>query len=142
MPPKPFSDHSFEQFLNEQKLMGSKCTDCQAIYVPPRALCVQCRSSSMQWQPMRGTGKLVAFTCIAIGPPAMIRRGYDRDHPYCSGVIELEQGARVVARIEEVDARNPNSIRIGMPLEVDFLQEESGEHLKTVLAFKPLPMSK
>jgi len=45
----------------------------------------------MQWVEMKGKGKLAAFTCIAVGPPAMIKEGYDRMHPYISGVVELEE---------------------------------------------------
>ena len=62
---------------------------------------------------MNGTGKLAAFTSISIGPPAMQAEGYDRDNPYCTGVVRLDEGPRIVARIEGVDARNPDAIEIG-----------------------------
>lgn len=93
----------------------------------------------MEWEQMEGRGKLVAFTCIAIGTPAMLKLGYGREKPYCTGVVELEENTRVVARIQGVDTRNPDTISVGMPLQVDFLQEDSGSGLRTVLAFKPLP---
>ncbi len=141
MDAKPFTDHSFHCFLRERKLMGSRCLACQAVFVPPRALCPQCDSSNMKWEPMEGRGKLVAFTCISIGPPAMLKLGYSRENPYCTGVVELEEKARVVARIQGVDTRNPDNIPIGMPLQVDFLQEDSDSGRRTVLAFKPLDES-
>ncbi|MXZ35285.1 MAG: hypothetical protein F4X19_00875 [Acidobacteria bacterium] len=119
--------------------MGSRCLPCQAVFVPPRALCPRCDSSAMEWQRMDGRGKLVAFTCIAIGTPAMLKQGYGRENPYCTGVVELEENARVVARIQGVDTRNPATISVGMPLQVDFLREDSGSGSRTVLAFKPLP---
>ncbi|MDE2665639.1 MAG: Zn-ribbon domain-containing OB-fold protein [Acidobacteriota bacterium] len=138
MEPRPFTDHSFQAYLREGKLMGSRCLACQAVFVPPRALCPQCDQSNMEWELMEGRGKLVAFTCIAIGTPAMLKLGYGRENPYCTGVVELEEKARVVARIEGVDTRNPGTISVGMPLQVDFLQEDSGSGSRTVLAFKPL----
>jgi len=67
----------------------------------------------------------------------MLAEGYDRSRPYCVGVVELEEGARAVARIEEVDASRPESIRVGMPLTVQFLHRGEGEDSKTFLAFKP-----
>ncbi len=118
--------------------MGSRCLPCQAVFVPPRALCPRCDSSNMEWEKMEGRGKLVAFTCIAIGTPAMLKLGYGRENPYCTGVVELEEKARVVARIQGVDTRNPGTISVGMPLQVDFLEEDSGSGSRTVLAFKPL----
>ena len=88
---RPFSDYSYQQFLNEEKLMGSKCQKCGALYIPPRPICPKCYSSEMQWVEMKGKGKLAAFTCIAVGPPYMLKEGYDRKHPYISGVIVLEE---------------------------------------------------
>jgi len=137
MEQKPFSDISYEQFLNEEKLMGSRCKKCGALFVPPRTICIKCYSSEMEWVEMGGKGKLAAFTCISVGPPFMIKEGYDRKHPYCSGVVELEEGARVVARIEEVDTNKPETIKVGMPLRAKFLHRGEGENLKTFLAFKP-----
>ena len=107
MEERPFSDISYEQFLREERLMGSRCKKCEALYVPPRPICIKCHGSEMEWVEMGGKGKLSAFTCIAIGPPFMIAEGYNRNNPYCSGVVELEEGVRVDARIEEV---NPSFI--------------------------------
>ena len=111
---RPFSDHSYEQFLNEEKLMGSQCRKCGALFAPPRPICTTCYGTEMEWVQMSGKGKLHAFTCVAIGPPFMVDEGYDRDHPYCSGVVQLEEGPRV-------DARDPADVL------VERLVPESGE---------------
>lgn len=138
MEERPFSDISYEQYLKEEKLMGSKCKECGALFVPPRSICVKCFSSEMEWVEMKGEGRLAAFTCITVAPPFMVAEGYDRKHPYCSGVVKLEEGARVDARIEGVDATKPEEIQIGMPLSVKFLHRGEGENIKTYLAFRPL----
>jgi len=92
----------------------------------------------MEWAELKGKGKLVTFTSINIGPPWMVEQGYDRTHPYCSGVVELEEGVKIDARIEGVDASKPETIKIGTPLTVDFLHWGEGEKLTTFLAFKTL----
>ncbi len=130
MEDRPFSDISYRKFLEEEKLMGSKCGTCSALFAPPRSICIQCHGSDMEWIGMSGTGVLAAFTCIAIGPASMIAEGYDRENPYCVGVVELAEGPRVDARIEGVDTTNPEAIRVGMPLKAKFL--------KTCLGFEPL----
>lgn len=137
MEARPFSDISYRRFLNEEKLMGSKCRKCGALFLPPRPICIKCHGTQMEWAEMKGKGKLVAFTCIAVGPPSMIEEGYDRKHPYVSGVVELEEGTAIDARIEEVDGNNPESIEIGMPLAVKFLHRGEGENLRTYLGFRP-----
>ena len=87
---------------------------------------------------MNGTGKLAAFTSISIGPPAMQTEGYDRDNPYCTGVVKLDEGPRIVARIEGVDARNPDTIEIGMLVTAMYRHRGSGEDRTTQLAFRPV----
>ena len=65
-------------------------------------------------------------------------QGYHRKNPYCTGVVELEEGARVDARIEGVDAAKPEEIKVGMPLKIKFLQREIKGKKETYLAFEPL----
>jgi uncharacterized OB-fold protein len=137
MEERPFSDISYEQYLKEERLMGSRCKECGALFVPPRSICVKCYASDMEWVEMKGKGTLAAFTCITVAPPFMMAQGYDRKHPYCSGVVELEEGARVDARIEGVDASKPEDIKTGMPLKVQFLHWDAGENRETFLAFQP-----
>ena len=138
MEEKPINVIYFDQFLDEDELMGSKCKKCGALFLPPRPICIKCYASDMEWIQMKGKGKLVTFTSISIGPPWMVEQGYDREHPYCSGVVELDEGVRIDARIEGVDASKPETIKIGIPLTVKFLHCGEGENLKTFLAFKPL----
>jgi len=79
MAERPFNDISYEQFLNEEKLMGSRCKKCGTLFVPPRSICVKCYAAEMEWVEVEGKGKLAAFTCISVGPPFMIAEGYDRN---------------------------------------------------------------
>ena len=138
---RPISDYQFEQFLQEEKLMGARCVGCGALFVPPRAICTKCHGSEMEWVETKGEGQLVAFTCIAIGTSAMIAEGYDRNNPYCSGAVELEEGPRVVAQIEDVDTLHPETIKIGMPVKATFLHRGVDESRKTVLGFTPVDES-
>ena len=138
MEERPISTLSFDQFLNEEKLMGSRCRKCGVLFSPPRPICIKCYSREMEWVELKGKGKLATFTSIYVGPPWMIEQGYDRQHPYCSGVVELEEGVMIDARIEGVDTNKPETIKIGTPLTVQFLHRGEGEKMRTFLAFKPL----
>jgi uncharacterized OB-fold protein len=66
----------------------------------------------------------------------MIKEGYDRKRPYVSGVVELEEGVRVVARIEGVDGSKPETIKIGTPLKVEFLHRGEGDRIATFLGIQ------
>ena len=137
MEARPINDISYETYLKEEKLMGSRCGSCSALFLPPRPICTECHEPQMDWEEVEGKGKLVSFTCIAVGPPSMKAEGFDRDNPYCLGIVEFDQGVRVVARIQGVDTRNPETIRIGMPLSARYLHRGEGEKARTVLAFEP-----
>ena len=134
---KPFNDESYEQFLNEGKIMGSKCKKCGALSLPPRPICVSCFGSQMEWVQFKGNGKLAAFTSIVVAPPPMAKEGFGRNNPYVVGVVELQEGVKIVARITGVDAKKPEQIKVGMPLAAEFIQKGEGANKQTSLAFKP-----
>ncbi len=137
MEERPFSDISYQQFLDEGKIMGSRCQKCHTLYTPPRPICVKCGGTAMQWAQMKGKGQLAAFTCIAVAPPFMQLEGYDRNHPYVLGVVKLDEGVKVDARIEGVDGSKPDTIKVGARLTARFIHRGEGENTRTFLAFEP-----
>ncbi|MFH2038963.1 MAG: Zn-ribbon domain-containing OB-fold protein [Chloroflexota bacterium] len=136
LPQRPFTAASFNQYLAEGKLMSSSCSDCGSLSLPPRAICSNCHSLDLEWTESSGKGKLVGFTVVYIAPTFMIEQGYGREKPYVSGIVELEEGVKISARILGVDATNPESIRIGTSLEVEFIEAGEDNKKKSYLAFK------
>jgi uncharacterized OB-fold protein len=133
---RPFTAVSFEHYLNEKKLMGSHCPNCDENFLPPRAICPHCYGDQMEWVEFKGTGKLVAFTSIYIAPTAMIEAGYGRDKPYLVGVVELDEGVKISGQILGLDARNAGEVKIGIPLSVEFVERGEGKAEKMALAFR------
>jgi uncharacterized OB-fold protein len=133
---RPFNDTSYEQYLNEARVMGSRCQKCGALALPPRPICVACHGSDLEWVEFKGKAKLAAFTSIVVAPPSMAREGFGRNNPYVVGVVELEEGVKAVARITGVDAKKPDQIKVGMPLHADFVSKGDGAAKQTSLAFK------
>jgi uncharacterized OB-fold protein len=134
---RDFHSKSFQEFLGEHKLMGSRCRSCGALHLPPRALCPACYGEEMAWEEMPQEGKLVAFTTVHIGPTAMIEAGYDRKNPYCVGIVELRDGSRISAQILGVDVTKPEGISIGMEVRAAFVERGDGEAQRKFLAFQP-----
>ena len=90
----------------------------------------------MAWEEMRGQGKLIAFTTIHIAPTVMIEAGYDRKNPYCVGIIQLEEGPAISAQIVGIDPSKPGEIKIGIPLQVTYVERGEGKEKRTYLAFE------
>jgi uncharacterized OB-fold protein len=62
----PFTIASFENFLKEKKLMASRCTKCNVLWLPPRPICLKCKSDELGWKELSGKGKIVDFTVIGV----------------------------------------------------------------------------
>jgi uncharacterized OB-fold protein len=131
---REFNSASFYKFLAEKKLMASRCKKCQTLYLPPHPICTRCHGNDMEWVEMKGNGKLAAFTAIAVGPSCTIEEGYSRSNPYLVGIVQLDEGPKVSGRIQGLDARKPETVKVGTRLTVDFLEPEEGK--QCYLAFK------
>jgi len=126
---------SFNKFLKQGKLMGIRCTVCETLSAVPRPLCPACHSTNVEWYEFSGQGSLTTFTCISIGPANMVAKGYGRNNPYCSGIVTLQEGPRISARILNVDASKPQDIKSGTPLKLS-LGDMDQDH--PALAFEPI----
>ena len=115
-----FNAVSYFAYLKEdKKLMGVRCRSSGKLSAVPRPVCAFCHSKDIEWYEFSGKGTLGTFTCISVVPVAMGKRGYGRDNPYCTGVVNLEEGPRVSALIVGVDGNNPQDIKTGMDLVLD-----------------------
>lgn len=133
-----FTGQSFYDRLGEQILTGSKCQSCGELYVPPRPMCANCFGQDMKLEEMMGTGKLIAFTTVHIAPTAMIEAGYDRNNPYCAGIVRLAEGPAISGQILGIDPTMPDQIEIGMSVRATFIERTSGDRTGVFLAFEPV----
>ncbi len=131
---KEFTAASFYEYLKEGKFMGVRCGACGQLAVEARAICQKCHSTDVVWAELSGKGQLATFTCISIVPQSMAEKGYGRSNPYCSGIVILDEGPRISARILDVDTLNPQRIKIGTKLQLDI--EDLSENTPA-LAFRP-----
>ena len=73
--------NDFVKYLKEGKLAGTRCRKCGAYYMPPRADCVQCYSSEVEWVEKSNIGTLITFTTIYSAPT-----GFEERVPYNLGI--------------------------------------------------------
>ncbi len=106
---KPFWDAA-----REHKLRIQRCRDCAQHYFYPRPLCPNCLSRNVEWVDCSGRGKLHTFV-INHRPP----RNFPAQQPFVIGIVELDEGARIMSNIVGVPA-DPQHVRCDMPVEVVF----------------------
>jgi uncharacterized OB-fold protein len=100
----------FADYLQKGKLMGTKCKKCGELYFPPRADCLKCMSDTFEWVEYSGKGTLNSFTTIHAAP-----KGFEDIAPYTLGVVDLEEGGRLIAWIKDIP---DDKIRIGMSVKI------------------------
>jgi hypothetical protein len=116
-------------------LIGNKCKKCCKVYYPPRKVCRVCGSKELEEVKLSERGKVVTFTVIHT-PPV----GYEKYAPYVVGVVELENGVRVLSQI--VDCK-PEDIAIGTDVEATFRRvTEDGESGLILYGIKFRPIIK
>jgi uncharacterized protein len=95
------------------ELIVQRCDDCGRFWFPPSNRCQHCWSPRFAWTPVSGRALVHSFT--------VFHRAYAAELadqlPYVVGVVELEEGPRVITNIVGCD---PADVRVDMPVEVVF----------------------
>lgn len=90
------------------------CASCGEVFYPLSNRCRNCLSTSLQWRPVSGKAKLVTWNVMhQLYDPA-----FKDLVPYIVGVVELEEGARMITNIVGVD---PRELVLEMPLTLDYI---------------------
>jgi uncharacterized OB-fold protein len=133
---RPFTAASFQAYMNEGRLMGSRNRETGEVFAPPRPIDPNTHGEDMEWVELSGRGTLAAFTSVYIGTTAMIESGYDRTKPYVAGIVELEEGPRISAQIAGVDGKQPDIDWIGRAVRATFIERSQGDKRRAYLAFE------
>lgn len=120
------------------RLTGSRCASCKTLYFPKSAVChnPQCGTSSMQDATFGPRGTLWSLAIQDYPPPPPAK--YDEPYvPYAIGVVDLDDGLRVMGRLATVD---PRAVEPGVAVElvVEPLYHEADGSEVVTWKFKPL----
>ncbi len=116
--PLPVIDHDsapYWEAAREGRLDIPLCGDCGKHHFYPRAICPYCHSDKLRFDTVSGRGKVHTFT-IARRPAGP---AFADDVPYVVALIELDEGPRMMSRIQTDD---PERVRIGTKVEVTFVK--------------------
>jgi hypothetical protein len=111
--------NDFIDYLEQGKVMGTRCRDCGMSFFPPRADCFKCLTSNMEWFEISGSGELITFSKLQFAPV-----GFENDVPYIIGVLDFgdfKVFGRVAGDIDEED------LRLGMKMKVRSNETPDGQ---------------
>jgi uncharacterized OB-fold protein len=84
--------------LEDNRLLGLKCKQCDFVTAPPRLACRKCGGYDSEVVELCGRGKIATFTSVHV--PTESRRGKT---PYLVVLVELEEGPWIMGNLEGVD---------------------------------------
>ncbi|SFA82238.1 hypothetical protein SAMN04515620_10426 [Collimonas sp. OK607] len=117
----------FWEGTRQGKLLIQRCTACKTLRHPPGPVCPSCHSFEWDAQQASGRGKLYSFVVMHYPEVAPF------DHPNPIGLIELEEGTRLVAQLVGVKSEE---LEIGQSLQVEFHNFDDD---MTLPLFRPVP---
>jgi|ERR1700741_5079864 uncharacterized protein len=97
----------------EGRLEIQYCRACARHQFYPRGFCTRCLSDQLDWVQASGRGRIYTYTVCHVAPhPA-----FESRVPYAIGMIELDEGVRMLAGIVVSDVAH---LTIGAPVQVCF----------------------
>lgn len=111
--------NDFVNYLEDGKVMYTRCKDCGLVFFPPRADCYQCLTSNIEWLEVSGKGKLLSYSKLEYAPV-----GFGDDLPYSIAVLDYGN-YKVFGRI----ARDipDEEIEVGMEMKTEVNSLPSGQ---------------
>jgi uncharacterized OB-fold protein len=114
-------------------LIGGRCRECGRVCFPRADICPYCSHQVVDEIELSRSGTLWAWTAVTAPPP-----GYEGPVPYGFGVVELEEGLRVITRLTEPD---PAKLEAGQTMELvlEPVGDQDGRRVLTY-AFAPVDL--
>ena len=94
------------------KLIGTRCSACQQVYLPARSFCERCFAELDEQVEVKRTGRLVSHTICYVD-----RDGARLDRPEALALVQLE-GATTYFLHRLLNVADPGKIKIGCDVEV------------------------
>jgi len=127
--------HGFAAHLREGRLMGSRCDACGHVEFPPRADCPTCLEDGFTFVERKNRGTVVTYTRIDAAPA-----GFEDLAPYVLGVVDLEEGGRLLAWFGE--SLPEEALRIGLEVLVSPREIVLGDEVRVDYTLERLPGGK
>lgn len=124
-PIENYDNEHYWEGLRQGKLLIQRCKSCDTLRHPPQPMCEHCQSLEWDTVESKGNGKVYTYTVMHYPeiPPF--------DYPNVIVLVDLDEGVRLVSQIEGC---KPDSIEIGMPVEMEIKEVQDGMSLPI---FKP-----
>lgn len=109
-----------EKHYHDQLAQGvfqiQRCTSCSKSVFYPRVVCPHCGSDHLEWFEPSGKGTVYSTT--------VVRRKPEHGGDYNVALIDLQEGVRMMSRVEGV---SPDEVTIGMAVQAGVIDTKEGK---------------
>lgn len=105
----------FYAWCRQGELRFQSCSQCGCLRHVPREICPHCSSMKSEWVRSQGRGAIYTWTEV-VRP---LHPAFTDIAPYAPVVVEMTEGVRMLSCVLDCP---PAELRIGMPVEVEFVQ--------------------
>ena len=101
----------FWEGARQGQLLIQRCKSCGTLRHPPGPVCTSCHS--FEWDTVQASGQGTVYSFVVMHYPEVP----PFDHPNPIGLIELDEGTRLIAQLIGV---KPGDVKIGQRVQVEF----------------------
>ena len=116
----PGPDKVYQEYLEKGEFRIQQCNSCNKHIYYPRTLCSHCGSNDMSWVEPSGNATVYAVS--------IVNRRVEKGGPYNVVLVDLDEGPRMMSKIEGVDHE---AVNIGMKVKARL--DSSGD--KPIIVF-------
>jgi uncharacterized OB-fold protein len=121
----------YHEIRDNCKIWGTKCHQCESVFVPPRETCPRCYHDLQEWVQVSDTGTLLTYTVTRYAVPGI----QPLEPPFALGIIKLDGATTgLVHLLGEIKL---SDISIGMRVKAVFREARRGDYLD-IKYFKPI----
>lgn len=120
----------FSNSTKNNKIVGTKCPKCGAVYVPPQHFCTLCYIDVNDWVEVKDTGVAIASTIVYLPFP-----GQPKKPPYIMSQIKLDGASTIIWHM--VGGIDFDKLRPRMPVKAVWRKERKGD-FSDIEYFKPI----
>jgi uncharacterized OB-fold protein len=121
----------YQEIRDNCKIWGTKCHQCESVFVPPRETCPRCYRDLQEWVQVSDTGTLLTYTVTRYAVPGI----QPLEPPFALGIIKLDGATTgLVHLLGEIKL---SDISIGMRAKAVFRAVREGNYLD-IKYFKPI----
>lgn len=110
------ADLHYRTQLDQGNFLIQRCQSCEKSIFYPRMICPHCGSNEIEWYSPSGRGTVYSTT--------VVRRKPEHGGDYNVALVDLEEGARMMSRVEGV---SPDAVSIGMKVQAKVVDGDAGK---------------